>query len=214
MRLALFDIDGTLIPDPGSEPRFARYLLARGWLGPRQCLAYAGYVLRYYPRYRRRVFQKNKAYLAGLAVSEIAAAAADFVRTDLEPLLHEPTVSRLRQHLAGGDRVMLLSGTPQFIADPLAALLGAHGAYGSICAVRNGKFVAAPPLRHPFRETKVGAAGELAEAAGLSLADVVAYGDSINDTQLFHAVGRSIVVMPSRRLRQVAGGEGWDIMSS
>jgi len=214
MRLALFDIDGTLIPDPGSEPRFARYLLARGRLGPRQWLAYTAYLLRYYPHYRRRVFQKNKAYLAGLTVSDIAVAAEDFVRTDLEPLLHKPTVGRLREHLAAGDRVMLLSGTPQFIADPLASLLGAHGACGAICAVRDGKFVAEPPLRHPFRETKVAAARELAEAAGLSLADVVAYGDSINDTHLFHAVGRSIVVMPSRKLRQVAGGEGWDIMSS
>lgn len=212
MRLILFDIDGTLVPGRGSEPRFAAYLWRHRRLGPRQIAGFAGYLLRYLPRHGRSILQKNKAYLAGLDTGAVRAWARDFVATDLLPVLHSPAVTRLRAHVEAGDRVWLLSGTPQFIAAPLARALGAHDAYGALCAERGGVFRAAPPLRHPYGPSKVTAAREIAAGTGLSLDEAIAYGDSINDAHLFRAVGRSVVVMPDRRLRAAARGEDWELL--
>ena len=212
MRLILFDIDGTLVPGRGSEPRFAAYLWRHRHLGPRQVTGFLGYMLRYLPRHGRGILQKNKAYLAGLGGEEVHAWARDFVAADLLPILHPPTGGRLQAHVEAGDRVWLLSGTPQFIAAPLADALGAHGAHGAICAERDGVFRAAPPLRHPYGPSKVTAAREIAAGAGLPLDEAIAYGDSINDAHLFRAVGRSVAVMPDRRLRAAARGEDWELL--
>lgn len=213
MRLVLFDIDGTLIPKPGSEPRFAGWLFRHGRLGLRQQLAYLGFLLRYLPRYRGHVLQKNKAYLSGLRRADVVDWAASFVREELVPVLHPPTLTRLRKHCEAGDHVVLLSGTPDFIAVALARELGTAGGYGALCATRVGRFTARPPLCHPYGRTKVSAAREIAGDAGLPLAQAIAYGDSINDAWLFRAVGESVVVMPDRRLRLLAGAEGWHTLA-
>lgn len=210
--LVLFDVDGTLIPLPGCEPRFAKYLLRRGRLGPRQMAAVAYFWMRYWPVYGRSLPQKNKAWLAGLREETVRDWAEYFVRERLMPVIHRPALARLRKHLDEGDRVVLLSGTPQFLIEPLAAVLGVHGSYGSICVTRNGRFRAAPPLRHPYGPTKVDVAREIAAEAGLPLPAAIAYGDSINDTPLFRAVGHGVAVMPDRRLRAAAGGEGWETL--
>lgn len=213
MKLALFDIDGTLIPKPGTEPRFARRLLRQGKVGPRQVMDWLGFTVVHLPRYRRQVFQKNKAWLAGLPVHEITHAAEIFVREELDALLIKPTVERLRRHQEDGDYVVLLSGTPQFIADPLARHLGAHEAYGALCPEKDGCFTAGPLLRHPFGPAKVDVAREIAGEVGVSLTDAVAYGDSLSDNHLLRAVGSSVVVMPHGRMRRVAGAEGWEIIT-
>lgn len=212
-QLVLFDIDGTLLPKPGSEPRFALWLLRRGQLGPRQLCAYLWFMLRHWPRHGRHVMQKNKAYLSGLTTDIVGELAARFVREQLTSALYSPALERLQSHCRRGDHVVLLSGTPQFIATALADALGVAGACGALCAVRSGRFTAEQPLRHPYAKTKVDAARGIAEQAGLPLEQALAYGDSINDAWLFGAVGQAIVVMPDAQLRAMAAGRNWAILS-
>lgn len=212
MRLAIFDIDGTLIPGASSEARFARFLWQRGALGPRQLLAYIGFCIRYLPRFGRQVLKKNKAYLSGHSEARIAALARVFVAEVLMPNLHRATLQRLEKHRAAGDVIVLLSGTPQFIAEALAEQLGAAHCIGAACATENGYFTVAPPRRHPFGPTKVDAAETLAAAADLPLEQAIAFGDSISDAHLFRVVGEAVAVDPDRRLSAEAEGAGWEIL--
>src|SRR5699024_1270714 len=124
---------GTLVPGASSEVRFVRYLWSRRVLGPRQLAAYAWFCLRYAPRYRQHVLQKNKAYLSGLNKKRVRALADAFVREALYSVLYPPVLKRLQAHQQAGDVVVLLSGTPQFIADALAAALAVEGAYAALC---------------------------------------------------------------------------------
>lgn len=211
-RLAIFDIDGTLVPGSSSEVRFVRYLWSRRVLGPRQLAAYGWFCLRYGPRYRRHVLQKNKAYLSGLGKARVRELADAFVRDALYPALYAPALKRLRAHQQAGSAVVLLSGTPQFIADALAAALAADGAHAALCSADNGVYRGQPPLRHPYGATKVDGARQLADALQLSLEDAVAYGDSLQDAHLFRAVGEAVVVQPDKGLFAVAAGEGWEVL--
>lgn len=211
-RLVLFDIDGTLVPGASSESRFARYLWQQGALGVRQLLAYAWFCLRYLPRYGRHVLQKNKAYLAGHSEADIDAHARRFVDTVLMPALYAPAVVRLRAHQAAGDHVVLLSGTPQFLASALAQALEAHDSLGALCATQQGRFTSLPPRRHPYGPTKIDAAQTLARAAGLPLSQAIAFGDSINDAFLFRIVGQVVMVQPDKRLSAAADGTDWSVL--
>ncbi|MES1924518.1 HAD-IB family hydrolase [Salinisphaera sp. T31B1] len=212
MKLVLFDIDGTLVPGASSEARFARYLWRHGELGVRQLLAFAWFCVRYLPRYGRHVLQKNKAYLSGHGKRHIQSLARAFVADELMPALYAPVVERLRAHQAAGDRVALLSGTPQFIADALAEALDVDHAFAALCNSRGMRYTARPPQRHPYGPTKIDAAHALAAAAGLPLSEAIAFGDSINDAYLFRVVGEAVAVQPDRRLSAAADGAGWEVI--
>jgi len=210
-RLVIFDIDGTLVPGASSEVRFARYLWRNGKLGPRQVLAFVGFVLCHWLRFPRSVLQKNKAYLSGLSVDTVDDCAREFVSDELMQILYAPILLRLRAHQAAGEQVVLLSGTPEFIASALARALDVHAFVGAVCDSEDGKYTAQPPRTHPHGESKINAARKLATQADLPLSEAIAYGDSVHDAWLFRAVGQSIAVMPDRGLRAAAAREGWEI---
>jgi len=212
-RLALFDIDGTLVTGAGTERSCFAHMIARGVVGPRQLFAFAAYAFIRLPRDGRDVFRRNKAWLAGLPVARVAAQAADWVGDGAALPWYAPCVARLRAHQAAGDEIVLMSGTPQFVADAIAACLGTDGAVGTVCARAGARFVAQPPLRHPFGTAKRALAEALAAERGYPPDRVSAYGDSRHDAGLLEWAGEAVAVRPDRPLRRRARRRGWEILA-
>lgn len=211
MTLAIFDIDGTLVRG-STERRFWRYLFARRRQGPRQILAGAWFLVRFLPRYGVHVAKRNKAYLVGLETTDVAALAADFVAREVVPRLYAPAVQRLQQHVRAGDTVALLSGTLEPIAHALAQRLGVQHVMATACAASDGRYLAQPPVVHPFGAQKVGLATELAQQLRTDLRLATAYADSTHDLQLLAAVGSPVAVRPDRKLLRVARASAWDVI--
>jgi len=212
---AIFDIDGTLLGGPrSSEALFARHLLRIGAIGVRQAAAAGWFALVNGPRYGRHMFRKNKAYLAGLALDEVATIARAFVERELEALIDRDLLRRLDEHRHAGDTILLLTGTPDFLAEPLAQRVGADGWRGARYAVSAGRFVAAPPVSHPLGTEKITAADSLCAEHGVRLAGAAAYADSIDDLVLLVQVARPVAVRPDRRLAGEARARGWEIIEA
>lgn len=211
MRVAIFDIDGTLVRC-SSERRFWRYLVRNGAQGPRQVIAFVLFLLRYLPTGGVHTLKKNKAYLCGLEVERVEMLAERFVAEELSAELYEPAVARLREHLNRGDLVVLMSGTIECIARALAAKLGAEHVCATISSQRDGRYLAQPPEVHPFGAAKLTLANRIARALGVGLSRVVAYGDSAHDLALLSAVGEAIVVRPDAVLLGVAQSRGWEVI--
>ncbi len=211
MKLAIFDIDGTLLTGASSERRFALLLLRKGLIGPRQALSYLWFFATRWPRYGVHTPKKNKGYLAGLAVGRVNALIEKFVAESLVPALDAATVSVLRQHLDQGDRVVLLSGTLQPIADTLLKHLGGHLAIGTGIVTHDGEYGRGGAIRHPFGVSKLRLVETLCEETGIPLTEVIAYGDSIHDRWLLSAAGSARVVNPDAALVRLATEKGWQI---
>ncbi len=214
MRLVVFDIDGTLVAGPSTEKRFFLRLLCAGRLGPRQIGAFLWFFVRWLPRFRSGVARKNKAYLYKLPVPAVRELAAAWVSVGLRKAWFAPCVTRLREHLAEGDRVVLLSGTPDFVGEAIGREVGVSEVIASRCAGRDGRFGAGPPQLHPFGALKADLVRDLARQAGVTLDAVVAYGDSVHDLALLESVGRPVAVRPDKRLLEKAGREGWEILGA
>lgn len=212
MACVLVDVDGTLLGGPSSELRFIGYLAARRRIGWAQLRASAAFALRWFSRYGRHVFKKNKAYLSGLTVEDVAADGAIFVDHVVRPRLRAEILELIAGHVARGDRVVLLTGTPEFIAEPLGRLLGAHGVCATRCARQDGVYTAEPPLLHPFGDAKVILAREICREANCPLAEAVAYADSIHDLPLMLQVGRAVAAWPDAALRAIAEKGNWSIL--
>ncbi|MDJ0927876.1 MAG: haloacid dehalogenase-like hydrolase [Gammaproteobacteria bacterium] len=214
MQLAIFDIDGTLLTGVSSERRFFMRLLRAGRLGPAQLFASAWFLLRWWPRYGRHVFKKNKAYLTGLPIETVATMARDWVATELDSAWYAPSVARLRAHREAGDSVVLLSGTPDFIGAAIATRFGATDCVASACDERDGRFGPRPPSRHPFGPDKLQLAQDICSRMGVPADSVVAYGDSYHDVELMTWAGKAIAVRPDQRLLQAARARHWEILGS
>ena len=212
MALVLLDVDGTLLDNPSSELRFIGRLLRQGTLGPSQWTALLWFYVRWWPRYGNNVPRKNKAYLKGLSVTELADEGEAFVVRDLAPQLRPWVVERIQAHQEHGDEVVLVTGTPEFVAAPLARHLGVHYWAATRCDQRQGRYTAAPPTEHPYGAEKLTAARRLCRQLGYRLGEAVAYADSRHDIPLLEAVAQAVAVTPDATLATRAREAGWEIM--
>ncbi len=211
--VAWVDVDGTLLEGRrSSEAGFMLWLARRGCLGPRQGAAALWFLLRQLPRYGRHVGKKDKAYLAGLEVGRVRRLAQAYAAQALFPRLRPSLLARLEAHRAAGTAVLLLTGTPDFLAEPLARRVGAAGWIATRCAIREGRFLAAPPRQHPFGAEKRRLAEAWCRQRGLPLAQCAAYGDSGHDLPLLEAVAWPVAVAPDRRLAAEAARRGWPVL--
>ncbi|MCY3940757.1 MAG: HAD-IB family phosphatase [Gammaproteobacteria bacterium] len=213
-RLALFDIDGTLLNEPSSEKRFMLWLFLKGHIGPIRLLAYALFALCYFLRYGLAVFAKNKSLLWRRTVRSMETLAREWAADGLEKALYGPCLERLRVHQQGGDIVVLLSGTPNVLADAIAERLGVDNVVATQCAVRAGRYSFAPPSLHRVGEAKLASARELCVRFETTLADTTAYGNSRSDLPLLGACGISVAVNPDSALAAIAREKGWEVIGS
>ena len=208
----LIDVDGTLIRMRSSERSFFPVLVRSGLFGSRQAWGYIAFLFRYGATFRGSVWKKNKGYLTGLPVERVRVAARDFVATCVVQTIRPSMQARIARHLEAGDEVCLLTGTPDFIAEPLASAVAVAHVIATICATEAGRFVTAPPVQHPYAEEKRRLAYEWARRNGFDLRDATAYGNSVADRYLLEVVGTPVAVAPDRRLREIAGRADWKIV--
>lgn len=204
MRLAIFDVDGTLVAGKSTEKRFIGWMLRHGHIGPRQILSAAWFVLRWFPRYGRHVFRKNKAWLGGLSEDTVVREVGRFSKELDDTVWILPALDELRRHQENGDIVVLLSGSLQPIVDFLRGHLGADDGMGTLCHVVQGRYTADPSGRHPFYHDKADLLTSICEKYQVSASEICAYADSRFDIPLLAGVGRPTAVCPDRRLAEWA----------
>ena len=212
-RLALFDLDGTLLCGPSAERRFAAWLFSRRHAGVRQAFGWLGYALSHLAGDGRDVLRRDKGYVVGLEVARVADLAAEHVGSVLAAGSIDPGVRRaLEEHRSAGDDVVLLSGTLQPLADAWAARLGCRRGVGSLAPTLGTRYVAGPPERHPYGRAKRELAERLAAETGAGAVRAVAYADSIADRELLEWAGEPVAVEPDAALAALARARGWRVL--
>jgi len=212
-KIAFFDLDGTLIPNPGSERRFLRFLWKRGKLGWRQLLAALLFFPRYFFCFGPDAGKKNKAYLAALDVAEVEQLGREWAERYFDQLVDERMVREIDTCRQAGFQLVLLTGTPEFLAKPICERLEMDNFIATRCQIQNGRFIAAPPSQHPLDEDKLYLAKECCRINGARLDESVAYGDSSQDYHLLKAAGKAVVVNPDRLMTVQAQNNNWPIIT-
>jgi HAD superfamily hydrolase (TIGR01490 family) len=216
-RAAFFDLDGTLVEKPSLERRFIRALWYERKIPAKNAFIWLKEAARLAPNGPSHVLQGNKAYLqairaTGLREDRVVSGAPFFPRA----------IECIARHAANGDRIVLITGTLEFLAQEVARLLRRELAKRGcetdifVCATRleekEGRWtgrVLGPPM---FGEAKAIAAWWFAEKWNLSLKKCSAYGDGANDRWLLASVGKAVAVNPARGLRRIAERNGWEIL--
>ena len=207
---AFFDIDGTLLPAPSLELRFASWLLATELISSWQVASWGAVSLANLLTGEAGAFSRNKSYLAGLPPFLVQRWQTSLTPGALQP--YPQAASRMIWHLDQKHTVLLVSGTLLPLAEVFAAGLGkAIGVRASNLEVIDGHFTGLLAAAHMSGREKACALKEMADEYDISLGASYAYGDHINDLQMLESVGNPTVVNPGIRLERIAKRRGWPV---
>ncbi len=218
MRLALFDLDNTLLTGD-SDYEWGQFLVDRGVL---ERAAYEAQNREYYDQYVRGTLDIHE-YL-GFALrplaehppGELARWRGEFMRERILPMITAAARALVRGHLDDGDLCAIVTATNSFVTSPIAREFGVAHLIATEPESRNGRFTGRVAGTPCFREGKLARLGEWLAGRGRGLEDFnesVFYSDSHNDLPLLRRVTRPVAVDPDEPLAAEAAHRGWAVIS-
>ncbi len=216
MRAAFFDLDKTVIAK-ASIAAFGRPFY-RGGLINRRLVARALVSQLIYlhlgasEEKLARVRESMLMLTTGWDRDQIREIVREALEEIVEPIIYAEALDLIEAHRAAGNKVYLVSASPEEIVEPLADHLGTDGAIASRAVVdEDGRYTGEMEF-YAYGPFKADAMVELAERDGLDLAESSAYSDSYTDLPMLEAVGHPAVVNPDRVLARVARERDWEVL--
>ncbi|MEO9239525.1 MAG: HAD-IB family hydrolase, partial [Jatrophihabitantaceae bacterium] len=212
---AFFDVDNTMVVG-ASIFHFAKGLAARKYFSTADLRRFVWQQVKFRaggegPENITKARESALAFVAGKSVAEIVAMSEEIYDEVIAARIYSGTRALAQQHLDAGERVWLVTATPEELARIIARRLNLTGALGTRAEERDGAFTGRLIGDLLHGEAKAEAVRELALAEGLDLAECAAYSDSINDIPMLSLVGRPVAVNPDSALRDEARRRGWEI---
>lgn len=208
---AFFDVDNTLLPGEASEVRFFRSLWQRGIVGWHEIRASAWWLLKHMPPPSLQSLRERKLYLAGKPVQVIEPLGEEFCREALCPRVAADGLKKMDEHRQAGHLIILVTGSLDFLIDPIAEALEVDRCIAAELEEVNGLYTGELVAPLPYGAGKRQLILQLAEELGLDLSTCFAYGDSPGDREILEAVGHPTVVNPIRGMTAIAKRRGWPI---
>jgi HAD superfamily hydrolase (TIGR01490 family) len=210
-RLTVFDIDGTMLPGTSCERLFFQYLIDQRILSFLNLFHFILRGLFLMPRGRTFALKANKGYLRGMRFDKVAEIGREFFAKQVARRISTVGIERLNEHRGKGERVVLLSGMPEFLLRNFAEFLHVEDYRGSRLEINSGKITGKTIGTFPLSEGKAKIVESLLDEFNVAWGDVTAYGDHYGDRYLLQKVGHPVAVNPDYGLRQLAHEKGWPI---
>lgn len=213
---AFFDVDNTLVCGSTSI-LFGKVAFAGGAIRRRDIWRFAYEQIMFIRRGEknsRMADFKDRALsiTKGHSITELMALMPKVYEQEIKPRLWPGTVRAVKEHLALGHEVWLITAAPQELAQQISDDLGATGALGTIVGHKDGVLTGELVGQPLHGQAKRKAARRLAKERNISLRRSFAYSDSVNDLPLLTLVGNPVVVNPDKALKRYADAAGWDIL--
>lgn len=217
MKLALFDLDHTLLPID-SDYSWGQFTLDIGWCDPGHFKArndefYAQYQAGALDVHAYVRFATEAIRLRGPEAA--LAAREDFMRRIIRPAIRPEALALVESHRAAGDQVVIVTATNEFVTRPIADAFGVQELVAVRLARDAGGWITGEIDGVPsMRDGKVTRMVQWLAGRGATWDDVDAtfYSDSLNDLPLLEAVRHPVATNPDPRLRRIAAERGWRIL--
>jgi HAD superfamily hydrolase (TIGR01490 family) len=216
-RLALFDLDHTLLPID-SDHSWGVFTQAIGWTDP---VVFKQRNDAFFDHYQAGTldvhdyvrFATEAVRLRGRA--EALAARERFMREVIGPAIRPPATALIEAHRRAGDQLVIVTATNEFVTRPIADALGVPELIAVRLATGPDRWITGEIEGVPsMREGKVVRVAEWLRARGLDWdrVETTFYSDSMNDVPLLERVDHPVATNPDARLRALAQQRGWRIL--
>ena len=217
MRLALFDLDHTLLSGD-SDVLWCEFLMERGALDRAEFEPRNAAMAR---RYHAGSVTADEfcafyvATLAGRSPAQWRPLCERFMRDVIAPRIPAAAHALVESHRARRDRPVLTTATNRLTTELTAQHLRIADLIATEVELEGGLCTGRPAGTLNMREGKVARLHTWLREQGLALSlldTAVFYSDSSNDLALLRAVGEPVAVDPDARLREHAVVSGWRIV--
>ena len=212
-RLAIIDLDGTLLRRTSSEHSFFRFLILRGKIGPFRLASFFLTFARDGLRLGlRQAIGWNATYLRGETPARVGSWAGKYGQAYLLNAVPEGLQERIRGFKAQGCLIILLSGSLQVLVNELKEKLAVDIVIGRELEVVGGKLTGHRRGIYPYAKQKVEALFERIKPAEIDWQESWALADRMSDLPVLELVGHPVAVHPTAGLRRHAQQHGWEII--
>jgi phosphoserine phosphatase len=210
-RLALIDLDGTLLQGMNAERIFYLHLLVHGHVSIFRMVGFLVSLLRDIVRMGfRPAIGSNTRVLKGRTPEEVRQWANAFGHVFLRKAVPEELRVKILSLKREGCRIVLLSGSLQVLVDQLKDRLEAEILIGNDLEVVDGRLTGRKAGIFPYGPMKLAALFQRIDPGGIDWAGSWALADRISDLPVFELVGHPVAVHADRRLRRLAKEKGWE----
>lgn len=220
-KLALFDLDHTLLPLDSSQA-WGHFMARHGLVDGAEFLRQLDWHQEEYVAGRLDM----DAYIRMMAepLTRLSRAELDdwhrrFMDEVVEPAITPAARQLVEQHRAAGDLCCIITATIDFITRPIAKALGIDHLLAIDLATEGGdpagRYTGTSVGVPTFREGKVIRAEQWLQQQGQRWSDFETshfYSDSYNDMPLLQLVSHPVAANPDERLQRHASEQGWPIL--
>lgn len=217
MKLALFDLDHTLIP-MDSDYAWGQFTVDIGW---RDAEAFGRANDLFYERYKAGTLDIAEyirfatAAIREHGMEKSIAAHADYMGAVVQKSITQQARDLVQRHRDAGDVVVIVTATNEFVTRPIAQAFGVDELIATELARGPDGWLTGEVAGQPnMREGKVARLAAWLAARGWDWSDVEAtfYSDSMNDLPLLEKVQHPVATNPDERLRALAQERGWPVL--
>lgn len=217
-RLALFDLDHTLLP-LDSDYQWADFLARSGRAGdPAEALRRNDELM---DRYNAGQLSAEETYdfmlglLARADMSELEEWHSAYMQAVIIPAITPVALDLVNKHKQQGDLCAIVTATNEFVTTPIAKAFNIDHLVATIPEIVNNRYTGKVQGTPSFQAGKITRVNEWLHNQGLEFDDFSEtwfYSDSINDLPLMEVVSHPVAVNPSPALRDHAHLHGWPVM--
>ncbi len=214
IRVAVFDVDGTLIPHTSLEILFSRWLLRKRVIGIPQLVSFLVHVFYGLREDVTEAVRRNKFYLRGVPVGRLAAEIPIFHEQVIRPRLAPEVIRKMEFLKRENLRIVLLSGSLELLLRYFKNYLPVDSVVGCQLETR-GKIVTGR-IRglHPYGKDKVKALEIWAGRSKIDFEGSWAFGDRWSDRHLLRLFGHCVAVNAGHTLREWARKHSCEIIDT
>lgn len=211
-KVAIFDIDGTLIKGRSSERIFFWYLVEKKIITNRDLMRYVWFFLKRLFGCKGVYVRRNKNYIRGKRYDLIVTEAQKCFDERIAPLISQKGLEEIRRLKQKGYRIILLTGTLDPLMERFKIVCGADEGIGTSLERENGIVTGEIDGIYAYHRGKTHVVESLVKEGGIDLDKSFAYANEKIDIDFMQLVGNPVAVNGDRGLTAHATRNNWRIV--
>lgn len=207
----IFDLDGTLIPHTSAEKTLFFYLLQKGFFSFSNILQLLPAIWSTHGNIHEMTLT-NKRYLKNKSANAFQEIVQKYFEARIDNLIFPLMLHIIKKHRSMGDRLLLLTGTLDFIAECFSRHLSFEGYRATNLEIKDGKYTGRVVGIQPFGIGKLEVLRDLKQKFHFNRDKTILYANIYSDRYVMNAIEKPIAVNPDKRLLQYAIRSKWTVI--